>query len=236
MSVQQRSPFWPAVGGGIVGAAVVALVLFLAAPQLAGSRIVRAGMIADPQILLDAAEALRDRQYAPVLAANRSALETPFGSSWKGAEKPDVVLVEFFDYACSFCRASKPDIERLLSEDPGLRVVYRELPILGPQSMDAARISLAASKAGRFRQYHDALYAAGKPGPQTIANAAGAAGIAAEIPDDRQVEAELERNFKLASRLGLTGTPMFVVGDRVLNGAVGYDALKKAVADARAKS
>ena len=85
------------------------------------------------------------------------ALETPFASSWKGAAKPDVMLVEFFDYACGYCRASNPHIERLLKEDKGLRVVYRELPILGPESVAAARVSLAASKAGRFRQFHDAL-------------------------------------------------------------------------------
>ena len=74
------------------------------------------------------------------------------------------------------------------------------------------------------------------PAPETIAAAAQAAGIAAEPPNDPAIEAELKRNFQLAGQLGATGTPLFVVGDRVMNGAVGYDALKKAIADARAKS
>ena len=119
-------------------------------------------------------------QYEPVLAANRAAIETPYGSSWKGAAKPDVTLVEFFDYACPYCKASNPFVDRLVKEDKGLRVVYRELPILGPDSVTAARLSLEASKAGRFAQFHDALWAAGRPAPDTIAAASQAAGIAAE--------------------------------------------------------
>ena len=118
----------------------MAALLLFAAPQLAGSRLVRAGMMADPQILVDASEALRDKQYAPLLAQHRAAIETPFGTSWKGASKPDVVLVEFYDYACPYCKASNPAIDQLISEDPGLRVVYRELPILGPDSVAAARV------------------------------------------------------------------------------------------------
>ena len=166
--------------------------------------------------------------------AYRGALETPFASSWKGAEKPEVVLVEFFDYACPYCKASNAVVDRLLKEDPGLRVVYRELPILGPDSLAAARVSLAASGSGKFRQFHDALYEAGRPGPQTIEQAARASGIPLNSPDRPEFEAELKRNFQLADQLGATGTPVFVVGDRVMNGAVGYEALKKAIAGARA--
>jgi protein-disulfide isomerase len=192
--------------------------------------------MADPQVLMDTADALRDRQTAPVVDAQRAALEKPFASSWAGSEKPDVTLVEFFDYACAYCRASLPHVERLLKEDKGLRVVYRELPILGPESVAAARVSLAASKSGRFNQFHDALYAAGRPGADTIAAAATIAGVPPEPGADPQIEAELNRNLQLASQLGASGTPTFVVGDRVLNGAVGYDALKSAIAAARANS
>jgi protein-disulfide isomerase len=193
-------------------------------------------MLSDPQILADAADALRDSQFAPVLNANRTAIETPFGSSWKGSSKPDVTLVEFFDYACPYCKASNPVIDRLLKEDAGLRVVYRELPILGPDSVTAARLSLEASKAGRFGKFHDTLWATGRPAPDTIAVAAKAASIGPQPTPDPAIEAELKHNFQLAGQLGATGTPLFVVGDRVMNSAVGYDLLKKAIADARAKS
>jgi protein-disulfide isomerase len=222
--------------GGVIGAVLTAAVLVFATPQFLSRSIVRQGMLADPQILVEASDALRDRQTAPLIASSRSALETPFASSWKGAEKPEVVLVEFYDYACPYCKASNPHVDRLLKEKPGLRVVYRELPILGQDSVEAARLSLAASKAGRFRQFHDALYAAGRPAPNTNAAAARVANIAPTPAQDPAIEAELKRNFEIASRLGATGTPLFVVGDRVLNGAVGYDALKQAIEAASKKS
>jgi protein-disulfide isomerase len=217
----------------VIGAVLTAAVLVAAGPRLFGERMVREALLANPQILVETADALRDRQYAPTLAANRAAIETPFANSWKGAAKPDVILVEFHDYACTYCRASNPHIERLIKEDPGLRVVYRDLPILGPNSVAAARLALAASKAGRFHQFHDALYAAGRPSPEALAAAARAAGMPADPPASPDIEAELKKNFELAGRLGATGTPLFVVGNRVMNSAVGYEALKDAVAHAR---
>jgi protein-disulfide isomerase len=232
---RKGSAFLPALAGGVVGSLITAGLLLFAAPEAVGGRIVRQAVLADPQILVDGADALRDRQYEPTLTAQRAALETPFGSSWKGSANPDVVLVEFFDYACAYCRASNPHIDRLLSEDKGLRVVYRELPILGPESVAAARLSLAASKAGRFNQFYDTLFAAGRPGAETIAAATRAAGINAPVESSAEAEAELKSNFQLAGALGATGTPLFVVGNRVINSAAGYDALKKAVADAREK-
>jgi protein-disulfide isomerase len=229
------SPWTAAIAGGIIGAVLTVGVLAYAGPGIVSSRIVRQGLLADPKILSDTVEALRDAQYAPVLDANRAALETPFASSWRGAAKPEVTLVEFFDYACPYCKTSNPHIERLIKEDKGLRVVYRELPILGPESVAAALLSLAASKAGRFQQFHDALWEAGRPAPETIAVAMQAAGLKTPVPASPEAEAELKKNFQIAGALGATGTPLFVVGDKVMNSAVGYDALKKAIADARAK-
>jgi len=231
-----RGIFGAAIAGGVIGSVLTAAALFFALPNVLSSRIVRQGLIADPKILPDAVDALRDAQYEPVLASNRAALETPFATSWKGAPKPDVTLVEFFDYACPYCKASNPTVDRLLQEDKGLRVVYRELPILGPDSVTAARLSLESSKLGRFARFHDTLWAAGRPAPDTISTAAQAAGIATQPQNDPEIEAELKRNFQLAGQLGATGTPLFVIGDRVMNGAVGYDALKQAIAAARAKS
>ena len=222
-----------AIGGGAIGAALMAGALVFAGRSAVGDTIVRDALGRHPEILVETADLLRDRQYAPTIAANRLALETPFGSSWKGAAKPDVTLVEFYDYACGYCRASLPHIERLLAEDKGLRVVFRELPILGADSIAASRVALVASKAGKFGIYHDTLFAAGRPGPDTIAIAATAAGIAPTPVETPEYEAELKRNFELAGQLGATGTPLFVVGDRVINAAVGYDGLKKAIAAAR---
>ena len=228
--------FGPALAGGVIGAALTAALLIFAAPDYLATKIVRHGLLSDPNILSETVDAMRDRQYEPVLAANRAQIEKPFASSWKGAAKPEVTLVEFFDYACPYCKASNPHIDRLVQEDKGLRVVYRELPILGPDSVMAARLSLEASKAGRFNQFHDALWEAGRPGPETLPRAAQAAGIPLTTPNDAASEAELKQNFALASKLGATGTPLFVVGDKVMNGAVGYEQLKQAIADARKKA
>lgn len=235
MTENKGSRWGAAIGGGIVGAGLTAGLLVLAGPSLIGERMVREAMRSHPDILVDASDALRDRQYAPTLAAQRTAIETPFHSSWKGAAKPEVILTYYYDYACGYCRKSNPDIERLLAEDKGLRVVYRELPILGPESLAASRVALAASKAGKFNAFHDALSAAGQPSPQTIALAAAAAGVPGQPQDAADQEAELKRNFQVAGQLGATGTPLFIVGDRVMNSAVGYDVLKDAIADARAR-
>jgi protein-disulfide isomerase len=232
---KNRTPWIAAIGGGIVGALLTVGGLVLAGPSLLGERLVRETLVSKPEIIMEAGQAMRDRQYAEAIQPIRASLERPFFSSWKGAEKPEVTLTYFYDYACGYCRQSNPDIERLLKEDKGLRVVYREFPILGPESVAAARVALAASKAGKFAAYHDALSAAGRPSQETITLAARAAGVPAVPTDDAAQEAELRSNMSLASQLGATGTPLFVVGDRVINAAVGYEALKEAVEAARKK-
>jgi len=229
------SAWGAAIGGGVIGAALTATALVLAGPSLIGERVVRQAMLAHPDILVEASDALRDRQYAPTVDAQRAAIETPFHSGWKGAAKPDVTLTYYYDYACGYCRKSNPDIARLLAEDKGLRVVYRELPILGPESLAASRVALAASKAGKFLAFHDALSAAGRPTPQAIAAAATVAGVPGQPQDATDQEAELKRNFDVAGKLGATGTPLFVIGNRVINSAVGYEVLRDAIKDARAK-
>ncbi len=232
------------LGGAAVAATGVATTG--AAPVDAGERakieaIVRDYILAHPEIIPQAIQKLRDQQLAGTVAENRSALETPYGSAWEGAEKPDVVLVEFFDYACGYCRASLPAIDRLLAEDKGLRVVYRELPIITEGSADAARLSLAIAKAGKdYPALHRALYAAGgveRDKLIAVAQKAGLSRAAAEAAlADKSHDAEIAGNIRLAQALEANGTPVFVVGDKVMQGAVGYEALKDAIAAVRAKA
>jgi hypothetical protein len=230
---RKGSPLAAAVIGGLIGSLATVALLLALAPQLMGPRMVREGLIREPGILIEAGDALRARQYSSVLEPIRTRLETPFQSSWKGAAKPEVTLTYFYDYACGYCRQSNPVLDRLLAEDKGLRVVFRELPILGEDSVAAARVSLAASKAGRFAQFHDALYAAGRPSPETIAVAANGAGVTPEMARDPAIEAEIRQNMEYAGQLGATGTPLFVIGGQVHNSAVGYERLKQAIAAAR---
>jgi protein-disulfide isomerase len=193
--------------------------------------IVRDYILANPQIIPDAMRLLQEREVAKLVDANRELLETPFGSAWAGAEKGDVVLVEFFDYACGFCRKSNADVDRLLREDKKLKVVWREWPVLGQDSLAAAEASLAAAKQGKFREYFDTLFAEGRPTPAALSAAQAKTGTSAAPSPEYQ--SEIEKNYQLARGIGATGTPTFVVGNKVLQGAVGYDALKAAIAEAR---
>lgn len=211
--------------GAVVGGGAVAYV---------SRESVRDYLLENPEVLPEAMDRLREREAARVISANRAALETPFGSAWAGAPDGDVVLVEFFDYACGYCRKSNGDIDRLLREDPRLKVVWREWPVLGADSEAAARASLAAAQAGRFKPFYDTLFEAGRPTPEALAKARAAVGLTGELPaaaGDR----ELERNFQLARNLEATGTPTFVVGDQIFQGAVGYVTLRDAIKEARAK-
>jgi protein-disulfide isomerase len=222
-------------GGGwklTLVALLLGVLIGAGAMLVANGYFVRAYLLAHPEVLPEAMDRLRDRQASEAVAANRAALTTPFHGAWAGAADGDVTLVEFFDYACPYCRSSNPDIARLMREDPRLKVVWRDYPVLGPESEQAAIASLAAARAGRYRQFHDALYAAGRPSAATIAAARTAAGLReAALTED--IRAEVQRNYELARAIGASGTPTFVIGDQVLQGAVGYDALKAAIAEAR---
>ena len=140
MNESGRSPWGAAIGGGIIGSVLTAAILALAGPSLFGERMVREALLSNPEMIMDAGDALRDKQFAQTLTPIRASLETPFHSSWKGAAKPDVTMTYFFDYACGYCRQSNPDIERLLAEDKGLRVVYRELFPKGLTLLDLGAI------------------------------------------------------------------------------------------------
>lgn len=223
----------PALLSGIVGAIVGGTLVLVAAPKFAGERIVRAALTEHPELLMEGGEALRSQQFAETLAPIRAALERPYYSSWKGSAQPKVVMTYFYDYACGYCRQSNPDIERLLKENSDLRVVYREWPILSQASEYAARVSLEASKAGRFAQFHDALYAAGQLTPDNVTAAAKAAGVSPNPTVDPAIDAEIRANYGMAQQIGATGTPLFVIGNQVHNAAIGYDGLKKALDAAR---
>lgn len=197
-------------------------------------KIVHDYIIAHPEILPEAMEVLQQREVAKAISANRSAIETPYPGAFIGNPKGDVTLVEYFDYACGYCRASVADVERLVRDDPGLKVVFREFPVLGPDSEAAARVSLAAAKAGKYGAFHHALYAAGHPDAATVARVAASLGVSPGDAKSANVEAEIAANLDMQRTLNMTGTPTWVVGDRMLAGAVGYDALKAAIAQARA--
>jgi protein-disulfide isomerase len=198
-------------------------------------KIVREYILNNPEILPEAMANLEAREAKKAVADNRRALETPFGSAWEGSADADVTMVQFFDYNCGYCRAARADIEKLVAEDPKLRVVYREVPILGEDSLKAARASLAAAQGGAYLPFHRALYEAGRINGATVDSVRKKTGVAT-AGDATKIDTEINANVDLMRTLKMTGTPGWVVGDQVFNGAVGYDTLKEAIAEARKKS
>ncbi len=193
---------------------------------------VRAYLLAHPEVIPEAMGRLQDRESGKLIAARRAEIERPYAGAWAGNPRGDVTLVEYFDYNCGYCRASLPAIAQLLARDPKLRIVYRELPILAQSSRTAARASLAAAAQGRYPAFHQALYAAGPVSDTSIAATAKAAGVdPSRVPAD--ADAEIRRNVETAQALGMSGTPSWVIGDRLLQGAQSLDALEDAVAAAR---
>lgn len=195
---------------------------------------------ANPQIIPQALEAQRDREVAKAIDAIRPALEKPYAGAWAGNADGDVTLVVFTDYACGFCRASLPDIDRLVREDKRLKVVFRELPIISPQSRDAAIMALAAARQGKYDAFHHAMFAASSLDPSAIAAAAEKAGVVTDGSADATAnealfQRELDSNLAIATQLQLNATPTWVIGDQLFQGQVGYDTLRRAIAKARSK-
>lgn len=224
----------------LVGAGASALALTAAEPvntadRAAIEKIVREYILAHPEILPEAMDNLRAKEQGKIVSASRTALETPVGNAWQGAADGDVVLVQFFDYACGYCRASLADIDRLLADDPKLKIVYRDMPVLGQDSLEAARLSVAAAMAGKFNAMHKPLYAVGRPTAANREAERRRIGLDSKAISAPQVDQEISRNLQFQRDLDLSGTPAWVVGNKVLVGAVGYDALKAAIAEARAE-
>ena len=236
---------WTSLAGGAAAAAVGAIAAVAAlhsfhgltpqADPAATGAAVRAYLLDHPEVIPEAMDRLQDKQNAERVAQSRPAIETPFAGAVAGNPNGDVTLVEYFDYACGYCRASVADVDRLVASDPRIRVVFKELPILSTESARAARLSLAAAKAGKFLAYHHALYGEGALDDAKIDKAARAVGLDPEAAmKGADIDHEIETNVATARSLRLSGTPTFVIGDTVLNGAVGFDTLKEAVAKARA--
>ncbi|MCV0383179.1 MAG: DsbA family protein [Erythrobacter sp.] len=197
-----------------------------------GENRTREYLLAHPGILNDMVEALKAEQSGERLAAAGDTVFEPFPGAVLGNPQGSRTLVSFTDHACGYCRQSEPDLRRLIAEDPQLRVVMREWPIF-EGSEAAARMALAAAEQGRYDAFYKALFDLGQPTPASIGRAAETAGLdmerAKRVAGSSEVTAELARNDQLARSLGFVGTPAWVTGDQILQGAVGYDALAAAV-------
>lgn len=207
--------------------------------------ILRDALRTDPTILRDAVAAMQLQETAREAATVRDTiarlgptLTANPGDPVAGNPRGDVTLVEFYDVRCPFCRRMLPVLAELLKRDPGLRIVYKDLPILGPPSVLAARALLAAQGQGGYFRLHDALMA----GPPDIdAARLQATATGAGLDWDRlqrdmaapEVQSRLAANLALGQQLHIDGTPAYVVGARMIPGAVDITELQAALAQAR---
>ena len=214
----------------------------------ATEEIIRDYLLKNPEIVEQALRILEERQREAAkqqtmkaLAAHREDLLSDPRSPVGGNPRGSVTVVEFFDFRCPHCKHAAPDVKKLAQEDSDVRIVYKQFPVLGPDSELAARAALAAHAQGKYLALHDAMLAAN--GPLTmpaILKLAGPAGVdVAKLQADietPEIRATIERDRALATALGITGTPSFVIGTELVPGAVDLATLKSLVALARSKA
>jgi protein-disulfide isomerase len=244
----------------LTGAACAALLAF-AVPQASRAdelsanqrgeveRIVREYLIAHPEVIQEAMAELERKQSAADAEKHKAAIkqysQAIFSSPRQvvlGNPDGNVTFVEFFDYNCGYCKRAMDDMLTLIKDDPKLKVVLKEFPVLGPGSVEAAQVAVAVrmqDKTGKkYLEFHQKLLSG-----RGQADRARALAVAKDIGLDMgrldkdlispEVKATLQESFKLAEALGLNGTPSYVIGDNVVIGAVGLDALKEKVNTSR---
>ena len=212
-------------------------------------KIVRDYLLKHPEVLQEVMQELEKKQQTAEAEKARSAVKTHaealFNSPRQvtlGNPQGDVTFVEFFDYNCGYCKRALGDMTALMSKDPKLKVVLKEFPVLGPGSVEAAQVAVAVrmqDKSGKkYMEFHQKMLLG-----RGQADKARALAVAKEIGLDmtrmekdlksEEITATLQESAKLAEALGLNGTPSYVIGNDVVIGAVGLDALGKKVEAAR---
>ncbi len=208
--------------------------------------VVREYLFKNPSIIREVNEALqlkeeKEKQLrsAARLKELKSDIYSDIDSPSVGNPKGDVTVVVFFDYNCGYCKSTVPELQNLVKQDPSVRLIYKEYPILGAQSLIAARAALAANRQGKYAEFHHALMTA----QEVNINVIKAISTRLKLDylklrkdmDDSQVTESLQRNLRLATFLEIKGTPGYIVGERLIPGAIDPVALAQLVSDERAK-
>jgi protein-disulfide isomerase len=204
-------------------------------------------LMSDPKILqrmsiaLDTTLQAEERSASTTaIAAMRDQIFNDPKQAVLGNPQGDVTLVEFFDYNCGYCRAAMPDMAQLLAEDPNLRVVLKEFPILSNESIDAARVSALVNDADvDYWAFHEALFTSrGQVDKKVALDAAAALGLSpVSLELDMGTEAVsqlIQTSYEIAKELNITGTPTYIIGNEIIPGAIGIDDLRDRIANMRA--
>ena len=214
--------------------------------KAAVERIIKDYLLREPEVIYQALEELQQRRELEqasrereLVVAKKEAIFADAADPVLGNPDGDVTLVEFFDYRCGYCRNMVPGMRALLEKDKKLKLVMKEFPILGPDSLVATRAALAARRQGRYTEMHFALYQAKDLSETGVVQVAKGLGLdTAKLQKDMQhgdIEKEIAKTRALATELGITGTPSFVIADNLLPGAVPVGRLVELVAAERAK-
>ena len=210
--------------------------------------IIRDYLLENPDVIYEAIQILQQRQQTGqeerqrlALTDQRELLVNSPDDPTVGDPDADVVVVEFFDYKCPYCKSVWPTLAQLLSEDRGVRLVYKEFPILGQDSVYAARASLAAYRQApeKYKAFHEALMRASATlNEDVVMRIADAVGLDVERLKEGMAAEDIaeiiENNYRLARSLGINGTPGFVIGEKVVPGAINLETLRALVREARA--
>ncbi len=212
-------------------------------------KIIRNYIVQHPEVLQEAMAELEKRQQTADSEKAQAAVKTHsqalFFSPHQvvvGNAEGDVTLVEFFDYNCGYCKRALTDLVSIMKEDPKLRVVLKEFPVLGPTSIEVAQVAIAVRmqdpSGKKYFDFHQRLLnGRGQIDKAKALAVAKEVGLdTAQVEKDMtsgEVRASIEESFKLAEALGLNGTPSYVVGQNVVVGAVGVSTLKEKIAEAR---
>ncbi|HEX2137520.1 MAG TPA: DsbA family protein [Microvirga sp.] len=210
--------------------------------------VVKDYLLSNPELLQEIMAELEKRQaeqqrvaQATALRESRQTLLNAPHSIVAGNPQGDVTLVEFFDYNCGYCKRALADVRALAKGDPKLRIVLKDFPVLGPDSVEASRVSVAVKnqlQGDKLFDYHaKVMETRGRVNGERALAVAKEMGVdMARLQKDMdgpEVRSALQENVGLADKLGLTGTPAFIVGDEIIPGAVGHDPLKQVVASVR---
>jgi protein-disulfide isomerase len=245
----------PILTAGALGLATVVATLPAASQTFSDAQrteiegIIKSYLIAHPEVLQDVMTEIEKRQAEAETEKHKEGVKqyskVLFYSPRQvtlGNPNGDVTMVEFFDYNCGFCRRALADMLGLMKDDPKLRVVLKEFPVLGPGSVEAAQVAVAVrmqdTDGKKYLEFHQKLLAGrGQADRARAIEAAKEAGLdMTRLEKDMgsdEIKATIEENMKVAEALGLNGTPSYVIGSDVVVGAVGLPALKEKVEAAR---
>jgi protein-disulfide isomerase len=220
---------------------------FTSDQQQAIEKIVHDYLVNNPEILIEASQALQNKELAKAkvqamqgIAANKSKLFNDPHSPTAGNANGNVILVEFFDYQCVHCKEMQPLIEKLTSTNPNIKVIYKEFPIFGASSNYAAQAALAAAKQGKYMEFHNALFKVNGPlNEAKVEEVAKSVGLNVEQlkkdMNDPDIKQQLSTNYDLAKALSLVGTPSFVISNKAMTqfdfipGAAPADLFQKSI-------